>query len=1234
MSDRPAYTLHSLNGGELSRRFEARQDQNKYQSGVFKAENWTPLVLGGLKRRDGTIFVAETKYSGQEETVVAGVDQVFAGADAVVVNEGGGTSRTTVLIPFIFNDEQAYMLEFGDLYVRFFKDGDPILVAGEPYELVTPYPSSMLRHIKMSAYQSADIMYIPSDGTLPMYKLRRIALDPDTFDIFAVNFKTPGSKESELTGVELGNSTLTPGATTGDGVTFTASGSPFLSGDVGMVINGPFGASAIIESFTSSSVVVADIVDPFVDTNPIAPADWSLSGTPSANINPSRARHGGAVTVTADADVFRDAYLGRYILVYGGLIEITRVNGPQKIRGLIRSDLIDRDKINPSETGFWSLEENAWTGEDGYPTAGCFYQERMIVARQQTRWASNTAQFENFAKGNDDSAGFARTLSDDQINDIRWLKASTNGLFSATANGVYQAQASTEGGPLTPNDFNEKPISNLGTANIAPLRVEGTLLYVQESGRSLIEQAFNFIDNKFDSPDLLLRADHLTEFHTLTATAYQQKPDSIMVATRNDGLLLQMVYRRKEDVVGWAPIVTEGTILDVAVIPRPETGHDWVWIVVEREIGGQTLTYIEYFEGFNGDLCREWRAAQTDSAMFTTPTIVDDLVMAADDFLVAGEDFIMLADGDAIGIIGLGHLEGKEVWPIGDGMLFNKALVTNGQITLSPQIGGIASFEVGIPYVSDGLTLEPVIPNEKGGPLMARGWEVAGARVRRTMGLSLNGERIPFRQATDSMDEQIPLKRGKVNVVVQKCDGEGRISFVQDLPFPAEILNIMGRVSIGDEPIPFLIPEEPLPFDCVEPVVEPPPEPPACTDLTARGQSQALLTTEIAFDVANTYPPLTSIHNSWAHISNGELYELVGIATCGGGNMYYTNTCVQIGHWTNDVATAFEILPVFLELPTYAAENTRLGTSDEFVWASRLFGLRVWFDLGTRIMTYGQLGDGFEILGPDRYAIRQGSIWIWSSVTFHLYECTTTSITVLHDYNTGLQGIIQMGLTADRLIALSHGTFSQPTFTALYFVRRSDGTIEKTIDLRSLQPCSIGVVANDLVYILCWGNPPVVYCYDGTNINYVGNVSANFSPDADYNPGYFDNGTFYYNKGIDIWKILIACPPVEGAAAFPTISTDATTVSDGTTVNVSWSDLLVTTSTDAIFLNPYLGAGKTSWPGQGHTPTASKTIGPASSGTTTFTIPVGTAAGQYVFQLCPKGSGKVWAGNSSVFTVT
>jgi hypothetical protein len=50
------------------------------------------------------------------------------------------------------------------------------------------------------------------------------------------------------------------------------------------------------------------------------------------------------------------------------------------------------------------------------------------------------------------------------------------------------------------------------------------------------------------------------------------------------------------------------------------------------------------------------------------------------------------------------------------------------------------------------------------------------------------------------MDKAIRLKRGKMGIVAKQCDSRGRVRMIVDVPFPCEILNIMGRVAIGDEP--------------------------------------------------------------------------------------------------------------------------------------------------------------------------------------------------------------------------------------------------------------------------------------------------------------------------------------------------------------------------------------------------------------------------------------------------
>ena len=87
--------------GELSKDLFGRVDITKYQNGAETVENFIVQPHGGITRRPGTRFVKEVKTS----------------------------SAKTRLLPFEFSTTQAYCIEFGNLYVRFYKDNGSILEA-------------------------------------------------------------------------------------------------------------------------------------------------------------------------------------------------------------------------------------------------------------------------------------------------------------------------------------------------------------------------------------------------------------------------------------------------------------------------------------------------------------------------------------------------------------------------------------------------------------------------------------------------------------------------------------------------------------------------------------------------------------------------------------------------------------------------------------------------------------------------------------------------------------------------------------------------------------------------------------------------------------------------------------------------------------------------------------------------------------------------------------------------
>ncbi len=84
--------------GEISPKMLARVDFAKYRNSLEKLENFILLPQGAIQSRSGSRFVVETKDSSAQPRV----------------------------IPFIFSTTDAYILEVGNLYIRFYKDGAQI----------------------------------------------------------------------------------------------------------------------------------------------------------------------------------------------------------------------------------------------------------------------------------------------------------------------------------------------------------------------------------------------------------------------------------------------------------------------------------------------------------------------------------------------------------------------------------------------------------------------------------------------------------------------------------------------------------------------------------------------------------------------------------------------------------------------------------------------------------------------------------------------------------------------------------------------------------------------------------------------------------------------------------------------------------------------------------------------------------------------------------------------------
>lgn len=134
--------------GEISPLARGRVDVNLYANGAETIENLIVRPQGPLFRRSGTKYVASTRSIGEE----------------------------SVLIPFEVSDEQAYQLEFGKGYLRFYKNKEPIFdQIGYAVDNFTVASSSGLAEISAESINTSPSVVGDDFGDMPTFDVSCIS---------------------------------------------------------------------------------------------------------------------------------------------------------------------------------------------------------------------------------------------------------------------------------------------------------------------------------------------------------------------------------------------------------------------------------------------------------------------------------------------------------------------------------------------------------------------------------------------------------------------------------------------------------------------------------------------------------------------------------------------------------------------------------------------------------------------------------------------------------------------------------------------------------------------------------------------------------------------------------------------------------------------------------------------------------------------------------------------------
>jgi hypothetical protein len=474
--------------------------------------------------------------------------------------------------------------------------------------VVTTYSASAIFDLQF--LQINDVMYI----THPSYAPRKLSrITSTSFTLAEVAFDEPPFRSLNTTAT-----TITPSATTGTGITLTASASLFQAGHVGAYFK--------LEYFRETTSPAFLITGTGTSGSAVADGDWTFrtDGTWSATVLVERSYDGGtnwdiiaSFTRAADGNVDYSSREESPALLRinvssftsgsgtatltiaagyaGGVVKITAVGSGTSATANVVVDL-----SGTAATVRWF--EGAWSAYRGFPRCVGIFEERIYYANTtsepQSIWGSRVGDYDDFSGGAEDDAAVTYQIADVQQNPIQWLLGERSLLFGTTS-AQWTLSGGDSGEPVTPSNVKvQRQPSNIGSEPFQPVALPGITLFLQRGGRKFRELFYQFVEASYSAQDVTLLSEHITK-GGITQFVAASHPDSIVYAVRGDGQLAVMVYERGQanggagNLVAWSRYVTQGEFKSIEVIPgQPE---DEVWAVVKRTNDGVDAYCIERF---------------------------------------------------------------------------------------------------------------------------------------------------------------------------------------------------------------------------------------------------------------------------------------------------------------------------------------------------------------------------------------------------------------------------------------------------------------------------------------------------------------------------------------------------------------------------------------------------------------------------------------------------------------
>lgn len=637
-------TLSNFSAGELSPKLRGRYDLQFFPNGCEKLKNFIAETQGPARFRNGFRYVNNT-YN----------------------------NAAAVLIPFEFNAEQAYILEFTDTKMRIYKDRgivtDDAVIISAITKANPAVVTARVSPLTITGATKANPCVVSYTGTQPIngetVTIASVAgmtqLNGNTYTIGSVSsttFTLVGI-DSSAYGVYTSGGTAQPNVhrySNGDEI--------FVSEVVGMTevnFHGPYYVAN--KTDTTFQLATDFALSVFVDsTNYTTYTSGGIAERITTVTHPYAAADLETLNFAQTADTM---YL------------VHPLYAPRKLTRLSHYS--------------WSFDTyvrtaDPFTTAGDYPAAVAFYEQRIVFGGTlndpQKLFFSKADNYSDHTIGTGADDAMEYTIASEKASIIRWLAPTEKQLVCGTTGGTFKITGGdTNNTAITPTNISIRPSGSFGCSEQPPVRNDDQLVFIQRGQRTARSYEFDVLQDGFVNVDRTLLADHIFDGVAKNLALQTGKPD-IIWASQEDGILNGLTYKVKEQVSGWHRHTTgpqDTHSFEWAATLPVDTGQDQLWVVTQRTIDGVTKRFVEFMEDqvifperddyYTGEDNEDTDTAAYLRAMFEAQKqsfhldggdTYDSLVtgVAVTPGAVSGSSVTFTTDGDAFSATDVG----REIW--------------------------------------------------------------------------------------------------------------------------------------------------------------------------------------------------------------------------------------------------------------------------------------------------------------------------------------------------------------------------------------------------------------------------------------------------------------------------------------------------------------------------------------------------------------------------------------------